>query len=92
MIWQDILIAALGFLFSIMLIPQIKDSFNGNYVNTTSSALTALGLVIMGVTFATLELWLTTISTLLNGAVWLLLFVLAMKGSGSWVRRETDVK
>jgi len=88
MIWQDIVIAALGFLFSIMLIPQIRDSLNGKFVNTTSSALTALGLFIMGATFVTLELWFTSISTFLNGAVWLLLLILALKGDAR-VRERT---
>ena len=81
MIWQDIVLAVLGFLFSVMLIPQIKDSLKGKSVNVVTSSLTALGLVIMGATFLTLELWLTALSSFLNGALWLLLLVLAVKKS-----------
>ena len=81
MIWQDIVLAVLGFLFSVMLIPQIKDSLKGKSVNVVTSSQTALGLVIMGATFLTLELWLTALSSFLNGALWLLLLVLAVKKS-----------
>ncbi len=78
MIWQDIIIAAMGFLFSIMLIPQLLDSLAGRHVNATSSGMTTLGLVVMGACFLTLDLWLSALSTFVNGAMWLVLFVLGL--------------
>jgi hypothetical protein len=79
MIWQDIVIGAMGFLFSLMMIPQVQDSREGRHVNSHTSLLTTLGLFVMGSTFATLELWLSTVSTYVNGIMWLLLFVLAAR-------------
>jgi len=83
MIWQDIVIGVLGFLFSVMLIPQIKDSLKGKSINTMTSGLTAIGLFVMGATFLTLELWLSSLSSFLNGTLWLTLLVLAVKKRAS---------
>jgi hypothetical protein len=80
MIWQDIVISVICFLFGFMLFPQIKSSLKGRHVNVWSAGLTSLGLYIIAIAFATLDLWLSVISDLFSGTVWLILWYLAFRG------------
>lgn len=78
MIWQDIVISMIGFLFGFILIPQIKDSLKGKTVNVMTSSLTAIGLYILGAAFITLGLWLSAISSIFSGTMWLILFIISL--------------
>lgn len=76
--WQDKIIMIIGILFGFMLIPMVIDSLNGNLVNPISSGLTATGAYILAYCFYTLDLKLSTISSLFTGFVWTLLFILGL--------------
>ena len=62
MIWQDFIITGTNLLFGFMLIPQLKDVIiNKHYLNLWSCGFTFIGLCIVNVVMATLELWLSAI-------------------------------
>lgn len=61
LIWQDVVITIGSLLFSAVLIPQLKDCYNGNSVNVTSAVLTSAVLGIFCVVYASLGLWLSAI-------------------------------
>ena len=78
--WQDIVIAAVSFGFGFMLIPQLLDSIKGiGFVNTTTSGLTIVGIIIFGITFATLDLWLSVASEIICAIMWTAIFILGVK-------------
>jgi len=76
--WQDIVIAVVCFLFGFMLFPQIRSSLHGRHVNAWSAGLTSIGLFVIAIMFATLELWVSFASDVFAGSVWLLLWYLAV--------------
>lgn len=78
--WQDIIIATVGFGFGFMLIPQLLDSIKGiGFVNTTTSGLTIVGIIVFGITFATLDLWLSVASEVVGAIMWTAIFILGVK-------------
>jgi hypothetical protein len=58
-----------------MLIPQLRDSIHGKVVNVYTAGLTTAGLYILGITFFTLEMWITVVAEMFSGTVWFLLFL-----------------
>ncbi len=89
MIWQDIVIAAVGIAFGFILLPQLRDVINGQIINLYTGALTTAGLYILAVTFATLNLWITVFAELFVGTVWLLLFVFSYRNIRK--QKTTDI-
>ena len=78
--WQDIVIAAVSFGFGFMLIPQLLDSIKGiGFVNTTTSGLTIVGIITFGITFATMELWLSVGAEVICAIMWTAIFILGVK-------------
>ena len=75
--WQDYIISIVGFSFAFMLIPQVKSSLKGQHVNKWSSGLTALGLFVLMICFASMDMWLSPIANFMTGSMWALIFVLA---------------
>ena len=80
MIWQDYVIAVVSVLFGFILIPQLKDVWkSGQTLNLFTASLTTVGLYILGLTFFTLEMWISFGAELFSGTIWLLLFVLSYR-------------
>jgi len=71
MVWQDIVLSIGAWLFIIALIPSIRGK---DKPPMTTSVLTGSVLAVFSLTYATLELWLSVLSTTLLSGAW---FVLA---------------
>ena len=88
--WQDIVIAGVSFGFGFMLIPQVLDSMKGiGFVNTTTSGLTIVGIITFGVTFATLELWLSVAAEVVCVIMWIVIFMLGIKNKNATQNKKT---
>ena len=59
MVWQDIVITIVNYMFGLFLIPML---LSPNKPPLKSSGTTAAGLFIMCITFTTLGLWLSAIA------------------------------
>ena len=77
--WQDTVIAIVGFLFGIMLFPQLRDVLKGSYLNVYTAGLTTAGIFTLAITFATLNLWISVTADIFTGTVWLIIFLLSVK-------------
>ena len=77
--WQDYAIAIVSLLFGVILLPQLKDTWRGKAtLNLYSASLTTIGLYILGITFFTLNMWVSVIAEFISGTVWLLLFIFSL--------------
>lgn len=72
MTWQDVIIAAGQWIFLIALLPSI---FGKDKPALATSILTGIVLAILAFTYATLSLWISTISAVLVSGAWLTLAV-----------------
>lgn len=80
MIWQDYVIAAIGFAFSFMILPQVIDSYRGkSFLNLITSSLTISALVVLGITFATMDMWISAGANISTGFMWILLLYFGLK-------------
>jgi len=77
--WQDVVIAVVGILFGFILLPLLRDVWNGESINIFTAGLTTVGLYIIAVAFFTLQLWVSVIAEIFSGTIWLLLFILSIK-------------
>ena len=80
MIWQDIVIAIVSLLFGFVMLPQFMDVWRGKTIlNLYTAGFTTIGLFVIGLTFITLDLWISVVSEFFSGVIWLLLFVLSYR-------------
>ncbi len=80
MSWQDIGITAITILFSVMLLPQLRDVISrGTVLNFFSALCTGILAVLMCLIFATLELWLSVAAESVVAAVWMALAYFSVK-------------
>ncbi|RXE55663.1 hypothetical protein ABH15_05320 [Methanoculleus taiwanensis] len=80
MSWQDIGITVITILFSVMLLPQLRDVVSrGIVLNFFSALFTAILSTLMCLIFATLELWLSVVGQSLVAAVWMALAYFSVK-------------
>jgi len=91
--WQDFALAVIGFVFTLMLIPQLVDGKRGIAIlNFWTCLVTGMGCIIMGGVYLTLGLMLTTAISFSTGAMWLLLLYYSeenRKRGGIPVKYET---
>lgn len=79
-IWQDIVVAVVSLMFGLILIPQLVEVYRGKTtLNLFSASITTIGLYILAATFLTLDLWLSFLSDIIAGTVWLLLFIFSYR-------------
>ena len=79
-VWQDVIIAVVSILFGFILIPQFKDLLSGKiYINLYTAGLTTIGLYILALTFLTMQFWISFISDIFSGTMWLLLFFFSVR-------------
>ena len=76
--WQDIVIAIVGFLFGFILLPLLRDVWRGDSTNIYTAGLTTIGLYILAATFFTMHYWLSFTADLFSGTIWLLLFIFSI--------------
>jgi len=77
--WQDYVIAIVSVLFGFILLPQLKDTWKGKTIlNVYTAGFTTIGLYVLGVTFFTLNLWISMAAEFFSGTVWLLLFLFSV--------------
>lgn len=68
--WQDLVLSVGNFIFFVALIPSILSASKPAFA---TSFLTGVVLLIFGIVYISLHLWLSTIMVLLSGAAWLTL-------------------
>jgi len=79
-IWQDIFIAVVSLMFGVILLPQLKDVWNGKTtLNLYTAGLTTIGLFILTATFFTMHFWVSFIADFISGIIWFLLFVFSIR-------------
>jgi hypothetical protein len=79
MIWQDIAITLIIYMFVIVTIPQVRDVIRKkSSLNLITAGPTAIGNYGLGYIFFTLDLWISMTSSLLIATLWLIIFI------GSW--------
>lgn len=72
--WQDIVLSVVGFLFTIMLLPQLADAVRGKaLLNFWTCLITGLGCITIGIVDLTLGLPLAMVVSISTGIMWLLL-------------------
>jgi len=88
MIWQDLVISIVSFSFGGMIVPQIIDSFKGkSYINLVTAILTVIGLLILGFTFATMNMWISSTANMSTCIMWTILMILSFK---NYLRKENE--
>ena len=77
MIWQDIVLTVVSWVFAAALIPQIVHGFRDKVgpIRHQTSVPTFVGLFIISFTYWTLDLPYSMITTFLVGLMWFILFV-----------------
>jgi FtsH-binding integral membrane protein len=74
--WQDFVIMSISILFTVMLIPQLIDCIRGRAkTNKLTAISTGTGLVIMGICYCTLGLYLSFLFSVVTGITWYLLAI-----------------
>jgi len=82
MLWQDYAITVIVYIFVIVTIPQLIDIIKKrNSLNLITSSATAIGNYGLSYIFFTLNLWLSVISAILIGTIWLLLFIFSIRNT-----------
>jgi len=77
MVWQDIVIAIANILFGYSLIYQVYLGFKKRkgFLALQTSFFTTIGLFAIAIAFFSLQLYISTITSLFNGTMWLILFI-----------------
>jgi len=80
--WQDIVISIGAFLFIVIIIPQMIDSFRGiRFINPITAGLTTLVLIMFTVVYWTLSLYIASIIQSVNCLQWVVLFYLTARNN-----------
>jgi len=81
--WQDIAFAVIGLSFTVMLIPQVVDAFNGKAsLNLWTCLITGLGCVGMGLVDITLDLFYASVVSISTGCMWFAILYYSEKNKG----------
>lgn len=74
--WQDIMIATVSLMFGVILLPLLRDVWQGKTtLNLYTASLTTIGLFILTATFFTMHFWVSFIADFISGIIWFLLFI-----------------
>ena len=69
--WQDLVMSIVGFVFALVMIPQLIDCYKKKCkMNSISCCITIIGLVTMGVCMFTLDAYYTALMEMVTAAVW----------------------
>lgn len=77
MAWQDILITIIMFAFSYALIPQAYKCFKEKkaLISLQTSTITAAGMYILSGVYVTLNLYFSSVMSLINAILWTILLI-----------------
>ncbi len=80
MIWQDIIVAIANILFGYSLVYQVYVGFKKKkgFLSLQTSLLTTIGLYTISIGYLSLNLIISTIISLFNGTLWLILLLQAI--------------
>ncbi len=77
---HDIIIATVSFAFGFILLPQLREVWNGKIsLNLYTSSLTTIGLIILTVNFFIMGFWVSFAADFFNSVIWGLLFIFSYK-------------
>ena len=80
MVWQDVGILSLNLVFGLLLIPQILDlKCNGTSMNVVSGTTTLAALMILGMIYGTLGLWLAVCGDGIDICAWMAVVGLSIR-------------
>ena len=83
MIWQDIAITIIIYMFVVVTIPQTRDVIKKKQcLNLITAGPTALGNYGLAFVFSTLGLWVSVTSSVFIATLWLIIFL------GSWNNKK----
>ena len=77
MVWQDIVISISNLLFTYSISNQVYYGFRKKkgLIVLQTSIITTLGLFALTIAFLTLDLYLSSVVSFINGALWYMLFL-----------------
>jgi len=79
----DVIVAIIGFLFAVILIPQVIDSIRGRRdTNPITSSLMAAGVFTVAIVFFLIKMPWIAVSNILMGIMWTILFVCSIVKKG----------
>lgn len=82
MMWQDLVLTTLNFVYAASLIPQAMDMRRGKFsMNKYTCAITCGGLMITTIVYASFNLWVSVVTSLANVCIWGALFYLVITGT-----------
>ena len=80
MIWQDLVITAIVYMFVIVTIPLLIDVIKTkSSINLLTASATSIGNYVLAYVFFTLGLWFSVISASLIASIWFALFIISFK-------------
>lgn len=68
--WQDMVLMIVGFLFGIFLLPMLYGAAHGKPVSIITAFTTSFGLFITAYTYLSLDLVLAMSSSIFSGTIW----------------------
>jgi len=76
MLWQDAVITVANIIFFISLVPQVYCGFKEKkgFITLATSGPIAIGLYAMSISFYTLNLYFSSIVSIMTGTLWVVLF------------------
>jgi hypothetical protein len=78
--WQDIAFAVIGLSFTIMLVPQVMDAWEGKAaLNLWTCLITGLGCIGMGLVDITLYLYYASVVSISTGCMWFVILYYSEK-------------
>jgi len=77
---HDIIIAVVSFSFGFILLPQLKEVWQGKTsLNLFTASFTTVGLFILTINFMAMGFWISFLADLFSTIIWLLLFVFSYR-------------
>ncbi len=77
MMWQDIVMMMVIIVFSLALVPQIYEGYKQKkgFITLGTSVPTVIGLYVLSFCYYTLSLYFATVTSLIAGTLWFVLFL-----------------
>lgn len=89
--WQDVVLSIVGFLFTVMLIPQLVDaSYGKSILNFWTCLVTGAGCIVVGIVDITLNLQYAAIVSVCTGVMWLALMFMSRRNREKQARAERE--
>ena len=74
--WQDLVLSSVGIVFTLALIPQLRDIYNKQCkMNWITCSITSIGCFVIAYTDYSLNLYISTIVSVITAIVWGLMMI-----------------